>query len=164
MTVINALLHPHEFVEEFEALFSDKEKETVHDRREDDLTDLPDTSILFRRYMEAGKTINVYDWYGAFAQVLDTQRRKLAKQQSKTTRGRKGKGKGKAKAKAKNDVPDLLRDVAVDVMTEAEQEAWQREVHARFIRALHELDFMGFIKHTGRKADHVIRTVYDIPD
>lgn len=162
MTVINALLHPHEFVEEFEALFSGKEKGTDpdHRQREEDLTDLPDTSILFRRYMEAGKTINVYDWYGAFAQVLDAQRRKLAKQQSKPTRGRKGKGK----ARKKDAVPDLLRDVAIEKMSEAEQEAWQREVQARFIRALHELDFMGFIKHTGRKADHIIRTVYDIPD
>lgn len=34
-------------------------------------------------------------------------------------------------------------------------------VQARFMRALHELDYMGFVKHGGRKAEHVARTVFD---
>jgi len=42
-------------------------------------------------------------------------------------------------------------------------ENWRLEVQARFIRALHELDYVGFIKHTGRKRDHVLRTVLDAP-
>jgi len=49
-------------------------------------------------------------------------------------------------------------------MTEEEEERWKVEVQARFIRALHELDYLGFIKHTGRKADHVLRTLFDIDD
>ena len=38
-------------------------------------------------------------------------------------------------------------------------ERWKVEVFARFIRALHELDYLGFIKHTKRngKADHMLR-------
>ena len=49
-------------------------------------------------------------------------------------------------------------------MDEEEEEQWKNEVQARFMRALHELDYMGFVKHTGRKPDHVIRTIYDVPD
>ncbi|OCB89169.1 hypothetical protein A7U60_g3652 [Sanghuangporus baumii] len=44
------------------------------------------------------------------------------------------------------------------------RETWESEVHARFIRSIQELDLLGFIKHTGRKADHVQKTVYDLPD
>ena len=49
-------------------------------------------------------------------------------------------------------------------MTEEEEEKWKVEIQARFIRALHELDYLGFIKHTGRKADHVVRTVFEVDD
>ena len=130
---------------------------------------MPDTSILFRLYMEAGRMINVYDWYQAFAQMLDAQRREVARSGSPAdadgdakskNKSKKGKGKAKAKTKAKA----LTEAVALEDMAEEEREEWDKEVHARFICALHELDFMGFVKHTGRKADHVVRTVYDIPD
>ena len=47
---------------------------------------------------------------------------------------------------------------------EEAEEKWKLEVRARFIRALHELDYLGFIKHTRRKRDHVLRTVFDIVD
>jgi hypothetical protein len=38
------------------------------------LADLPDTSILYRRYLDAGKMINVYDWFESFKLVLDSRR------------------------------------------------------------------------------------------
>ena len=55
-------------------------------------------------------------------------------------------------------------DLQRDQYDEEEEERWKVEVQARFMRALHELDFMGFVRHTGRKPDHVIRTIYDVPD
>lgn len=33
-------------------------------------------------------------------------------------------------------------------------------VQARFARAVSELQFLGFVKHTGRKADHVARLTW----
>jgi origin recognition complex subunit 3 len=53
-----------------------------------------------------------------------------------------------------------------DLETEETLERWKIEVNARFIRALHELDYLGFIKHTKRKgkADHVLRTLFDVAD
>ena len=70
------------------------------------------------------------------------------------------KGKGRA-TPATTDGEDEEDDGEVD---EEEEERWRVEVQARFVRALHELDYMGFVKHTGRKPDHVIRTIYDVPD
>ena len=112
--------------------------------------ELPDTSILFRGYLEAGRMINVFDWYQSFAGVLETQRQKgLDAKQVGTSpsdgvqvheRGQNGDGE------------------------EDEDEKWGMEVQARFIRGIHELDFMGFLKHTGRKPDHVTRTVFDVSE
>lgn len=154
MTIVNALLRPFEVVTAYEELSSnaagdDDDVERQASPHVPELWELPDTSILFRRYMDAGRMINVYDWYESFAVALDDQKREHVQQQAKG--GRKGRGRHKGKTKQKE-------------LSAEEEEEWQTEVHARFIRALHELDFMGFIKHTGRKADHVMRTIYDIPD
>lgn len=108
--------------------------------------ELPDTSILFRRYLDSGKMINVYDWFESFQLVLETQRKK-----SKKAPSGKARGKGKGKRQAVED-------------NEEAEEKWRIEVQARFVRALQELDYLGFIKHTGRKADHVLRTVFDVGD
>jgi len=45
-----------------------------------------------------------------------------------------------------------------------DEEEWKMHVQARFVRALHTLDFVGLVKHTGRKAEHVMRTVYDVAE
>ncbi|KAJ7253388.1 hypothetical protein B0H12DRAFT_1071502 [Mycena haematopus] len=108
---------------------------------EESLEDLPDTSILFKGYVKAGKMINIYDWFDHFRTVLEGQRARAAK----------GKGKGK---KTVNDEG-------------MEDDRWQLSVQARFMRALHELDYLGLIKHTGRggggrKGEYVLRTVLGV--
>lgn len=123
------------------------------------LLELPDTSILFRRYMEAGKMINVYDLFESFASVLDSQKEHFGKEEAQNVlqTPKQTNRKGKQRATAEEELAD-------EVLSEDEEERWHLEVHARFIRALHELDYMGFVKHTGRKADHILRTIYDIMD
>jgi hypothetical protein len=37
-----------------------------------------------------------------------------------------------------------------------------RELQARFVRSMHELDLLGLLKQTGRKKDHVIRSIVDL--
>lgn len=118
--------------------------------------ELSDTSILFKGYLEAGRTINAFDWYQSFAAVLETQRQKWLE------------------IGDQRQVDDTPSDGAVrqsnngDVVGEDGEEVgdekWGMEVQARFIRGVQELDFMGFLKHTGRKPDHVTRTVFDVSE
>ncbi|KAK7024009.1 origin recognition complex subunit 3-like protein [Favolaschia claudopus] len=126
---------------------------------EDILEDLPDTSILFKGYLKAGKMINVYDWFDHFRTVLESQRARVIRTSSLT------KGKGKAKAKGKGKAKKVDDDVDMDGGDS--EEKWKLSVQARFIRALHELDYLGFIKHTsrgggGRKGEFVLKTVLGI--
>lgn len=109
--------------------------------------ELADTSILFRGYLEAGRVINVFDWYQSFAAVLETQRQKGLE-----ARDQKQAGDSPSDGAGHEDGEEV------------EDEKWGMEVHARFIRGVHELDFMGFLRHTGRKPDHVARTVFDVSE
>ena len=94
--------------------------------------------------------VNVFDWFESFAVVLESQRKHLK-------RGSGGREDGDM------DV-DMGGGAEDDGDMDEEEERWKVEVQARFMRALHELDLMGFVRHTGRKPDHVIRTIYDVPD
>ncbi|EED85273.1 predicted protein [Postia placenta Mad-698-R] len=79
-----------------------------------------------------------------------------------------GKGKGRARAHIPMEVDEADEDAGRSEEEESElgededeeaAEAWRIEVRVRFIRALHELDYLGVVKPTGRKADHVVRTL-----
>ncbi|KAF9451117.1 hypothetical protein P691DRAFT_787904 [Macrolepiota fuliginosa MF-IS2] len=142
------------------------------------LHNFPDTSILFRRYLDSGKLINIYDWYESFRAVLDVQREereRVRRLRAKGKRKEKGKEKGrrsrtasptkKGKGKQKAVVDEeIIEGREEDGAGELDDEAWQREVQARFVRALHELDYLGFVKHTGRRVEHVARVVFDVRD
>jgi len=130
-TVVSALLQPHTFLP--------TSRDTPTTQRLP-IWKLPDASILFRRYLEAGRMINVYDWYESFSQVIESQRSHLARSGSDDGRG------------------------GGDDHVYEEDEEWKMHVQARFICALHTLDFLGLVKHTGRKAEHVMRTVYDVAE
>ena len=95
----------------------------------DDKPEIPplDTTLLFDRYLEAGRTINVYDWYDSFAAGIESEKPKIKRNQDK----------------------------------DEEDKKWGHEVQARFLRSMHELDLMGFLAGSSRKADHVLRTSFD---
>lgn len=123
---------------------------------EDD--NLPDTSILFKGYLESGKMINVYDWFESFAVVLEARKRRLV--ENCIPDGTRGDPETPSRKKGKQkQVEEEVADEEAE-----EDEEWYTEVQARFIRALQELDYLGFIKHTGRKVDHVMRTIFDSPE
>ncbi|KIY70248.1 hypothetical protein CYLTODRAFT_488285 [Cylindrobasidium torrendii FP15055 ss-10] len=205
-TIVGALLRPTEFTKPIRSLDDEDGDDAIDDPP---VTELADTSILFQRYLESGRMVNVYDWYTAFKDVLDVQRdmreepslarpgspskrinaaappgtpsrrnppgtpsRKNAvpatpsrKEPPASPSKTKGKGKGK-----EVDVPTIVEESVKPVKSTKKrrdkkaEEKWQLECHARFIRGLHELDYVGFVKHTGRKADHVFRTVFEIGD
>jgi len=120
--------------------------------------EVPDTSILFRGYLEAGKMINVFDWYQSFAAVLETRRQMGFGTEDQKQAGDPPSDPAPGRGQSDHD------GVTQGDGEEDEDERWGMEVQARFIRGVHELDFMGFLKHTGRKPDHVARTVFDVSE
>ncbi|KAI6130863.1 origin recognition complex subunit 3 N-terminus-domain-containing protein [Pisolithus thermaeus] len=176
-SILAGLLHPQEFSASVAANGrSTHNTEDDGEDEDDSLLHMPDTSILFQRYLESGKMINVYDWFESFAVVLEEQKRHHQRTQSRNLPERNGRpstprtprtprtptrhsrgGKGRQwKEQDSDDPPEQQAE-------EETEENWRLEVQARFIRALHELDYVGFIRHTGRRADHVMRTVFDTP-
>ncbi|KAG8912974.1 Ribosome biogenesis protein brx1 [Tulasnella sp. 408] len=109
----------------------------------------PDMSIAFSRYLNSGKLVNIYDWYETFAVGLEGEKELAAKGQ---TNGKAAKGGGKKKGGKVEDEEE-----------EDEEEA-TKKLEARFLRCFHEFDHLGLLRHSGRKVDHVMRTVYEIPD
>lgn len=83
--------------------------------------------------------INMYDWFSAFGMILE---RGL---ESATPNVKKP-----SKKKGRQQEPDFERQGGLD----------QKEVQARFISGVAELQFMGFIKPTNRKTDHVQRLTW----
>lgn len=140
-SIFSGLLHPQDY-----DMVVPMNDNIVDD--EESLWQMPDTSILFQRYLESGRMINVFDWFESFMIALEAQKqhdRAAPEALTRTPARRKGK----------------QRQMEED--GEEQLEKWRLEAQARFIRSLHELDYVGLIKHTGRKADHVMRTVFDIP-
>lgn len=157
-SIISGLLHP------FDYIIDPSSGQTAARKEQAELWELPDTSILFMRYLDSGKMINVYDWYESFGQVVDSQRMQMRKPKEKTPKKRQATASPRKKGKQRQ-LEKLDEEDGEEVEEDEEaEEKWKLEVQARFMRALHELDYLGFIKHTGRKADHVLRTVFDIVD
>jgi origin recognition complex subunit 3 len=119
---------------------------------------LPDTSVLLHRYMDAPRLVNVYDWFETWAAVVERGREE---EREGDRDGGTEREKGDASGRGRGNIGG--REEAGEDREE-DEEVWQTELQARFIRALHELDYMGFVKHTGRKRDCIIRTVYDVLD
>ncbi|KAG8808846.1 hypothetical protein FRC17_003747, partial [Serendipita sp. 399] len=95
----------------------------------------PDISILFSRYANAGKTINVYDWFESFSQGLEAGRASRTKEN--------GHGKGKKRGGKGGDDKDGEGEEGGD-------ESWKREDYARFMWSLHEMDMLGLLRWSGR--------------
>lgn len=104
--------------------------------------------------MESGRLINVYDWFQSFAVALEEEERLTGDNVST--------GERQDSMDAGPSSPSKRRRRGVT--SQEEREKRTREMQARFMRAVHELDYLGFIKPTGRKRDHVMKTVFDIPD
>ena len=113
--------------------------------------------------------INVYDWFESFQTILETQRKELLSRTRSTNDDNDNNKKQKKRTRTPSPrKPKVKQQLQQEPAAETEEslERWKVEVNARFIRALHELDYLGFIKHTKRKgkADHVLRTLFDVAD
>jgi origin recognition complex subunit 3 len=110
--------------------------------------------------------INVYDWFESFQTILETQRMEFLSRTRSTNDDSKRQKKRTRTPSPRKRGNKMKQQQQPTAETEESLERWKVEVNARFIRALHELDYLGFIKHTKRKgkADHVLRTLFDVAD
>ncbi|OAQ35888.1 hypothetical protein K457DRAFT_13122 [Linnemannia elongata AG-77] len=106
-----------------------------------------DTCILYKLYVECGRMINMYDWFTAFGMILERGEQSTGVEEppAKKRAGAKGSRVG-SKARTKENANTNKLD--------------QKDVQARFISGVAELQFMGFIKSTTRKTDHVMRLTW----
>lgn len=95
--------------------------------------DVPDICRVFALYKDTGKFINLADWFDAFVQTVEGDSGK-----SRTPQ------RGRPKAAAAAD-PALS------------------SLQLRFSLAINELAHMGLLGPTGRKVEHLSRTVWDLP-
>ncbi|KAF8581228.1 hypothetical protein K439DRAFT_249830 [Ramaria rubella] len=133
LNIVTSLLEPQDYL----GLPSSTE-------RVRELATFPDACIVFRRYAESGKLINVYDWYESFSLALEDYKENEMNEtmDNQTPTKRKEKRQKKTLIEGKN-----LKS---------------SELQARFLRSMHELEFVGFLGRTGRKADHVVKTLLDL--
>ncbi|KLO06741.1 hypothetical protein SCHPADRAFT_882487 [Schizopora paradoxa] len=152
VNVIGALLNPGRYLEHTSS--EDHEKQS-----------LPDTSLLFQRYLESGRMLNVHDWYESFAGALEADRSARGSDKpSKETPSRRGRALETTPRRRKGRGRGASPDDPEGSDEEMDDDAWKMEMHVRFLRGVQELDFMGFLKHTKRKAEHVLKTVYEPPE
>ena len=95
----------------------------------------PDLCVAQKLLQEAGKVVNLHDWFSTFE--VSQPERSSAASRTKT--------KGKRKATAAE-----LEDAAQK----------ERRVQARFVGVVSDLGFLGVIGPTKRKAEHVARVVW----
>uniref|UniRef100_A0AAR2KEY1 Origin recognition complex subunit 3 n=1 Tax=Pygocentrus nattereri TaxID=42514 RepID=A0AAR2KEY1_PYGNA len=90
----------------------------------------PDICIVYKLHLECGRLINLYDWLEAYATVVSA---------------------------AEGKDPDAEDYGKVD---ELKQEVDIIHTFARFIQSVSELEFLGFVKSTKQKTDHVARLTW----
>lgn len=140
-SIVSALARPQAYLQCTCCTDAHVNADIDDDEQKGSLRTLPDESVAFLRYLNSGKMVNIYDWFETFAMGLENE-----DEDASTSPTKQGKGKRKA-------------DDA-----EEEEEQRRQQLQARFLRCFHEFDMLGLLKQTGRKPDHVMRTVYDLED
>jgi len=148
--LVRALAYTHSIAEQYSpnALKTNpktrNEEQAIFDSSS--LCELPDAAVLFRRYLDSGRVINAYDWFESFRQAMTSER--------EIQRSKNG---------SSNGIEVVEQDSSSDGDGDRDEAKWQKEIQARFLRGLHELDWNGLLRPTTRKRDHVARTLFDPP-
>lgn len=91
-----------------------------------------DTNIAYRLHLEHGKMINLADWAVQFRDVV----------------------------LGKHGLDDENQGEEEEDGTREEKERVAKEIHARFVRSASELQYLGLIKGTNRRKDHVMKQAF----
>lgn len=123
------------------------------------MAQIPDTCALFQRSLEAGKLLNIADWFNAFTSIMHNENVKRATREPEPARVRRSASRGRRATSSVHVESDADAEGEVDEALEM-----QREHQARFLLSAHELEFLGLIQATGRRKEHVLRTVFETGD
>jgi origin recognition complex subunit 3 len=123
------------------------------------MAQMPDTCALFQRSLEAGRLLNIADWFGAFVNIMQNESVPRASAQAELSQSSKGAGRTRRATSSVHVGSDVDAEGEVDEVLEV-----QREYQARFLQSIHELEFLGLIQATGRRKEHVMRTVFETGD
>lgn len=145
----------------------------VQDRRsESDLQQVPhppDICAAYRLYRDAGKLVNLCDWQGAFDAVIEVDASEETDEgvslASSPTRKRPAPiTNGHASPTKRRPRKRRRRVNASDEELDGEdldEEVSERiRLDARFLRAVGDMGFMGFVTATRRKPEHVNRMIW----
>lgn len=100
---------------------------------------IPDISLAYRLLSECGQFVNLASWYNAYQSM-------------------RGMASGLMGAATAGSVVDDAASAAA-LGTQAERITVRSA--AEFVNLVPELEFLGFLKHTKRRADHVVRLVFE---
>lgn len=114
-----------------------------------------DVAVAYRLYKETGKTINLGDWWTAFdAAAWDEEQTGEEGAGEEGAPNGKGKGKKRRRGGSEEGPEDGESEEGDD-----EEDAQVRK-QARFLRAIGDLGYVGFIQPTSRKPEHVLKSVF----
>ncbi|KZT56988.1 hypothetical protein CALCODRAFT_496633, partial [Calocera cornea HHB12733] len=151
-SITSTLLQPMTWLEPKLDLPDDEDKGAKAE--EVNLATYPDTSLLFLRSLEAGKKINLLDWFESFSMALENESEVLAKQaEASTPRKRR---RIKMNGKQTNGTHAVNGKSA-----EEDAENREQELQARFVRSVQELEYVGLLKHNTHRTDFAVRTVFE---
>ncbi|EJU05577.1 hypothetical protein DACRYDRAFT_13546 [Dacryopinax primogenitus] len=124
--------------------------------QEAELVTYPDASILFLRSLEAGKKINLLDWFESFSMAVEKEAEHFTKQEE-TPSPRK-------RRRAKVNGKQVNGPRASGKSAEEEAEEREQELQVRFVRSVQELEYVGILKHSARRTDFAVRTLFETVD
>lgn len=119
---------------------------------------------------EAGKLVNLADWFGAFevaledtekddeAMVIESNLRKKQRKEASTTRNGSSRS-GSQNQRVANGHQDGF-DGVEEEDSEDEETTRIRSHQARFLAAAADLAYLGYVQPTKRKVEHVARVVF----
>jgi Origin recognition complex winged helix C-terminal len=117
-------------------------------KRTSDALEMPDVCRAYQTYEDAGRLINLADWFNAFySSINDSEKEEISNNDARKRKRLDDEGQ--------NELESYKKDLA----------NWEKKdvVRLRFALAVHEMGKMGFLKRTRRKLEHVLKLVYDLP-
>ena len=128
-------------------------------------SDVNDTVLAFQVYRYASRKISIYEWYLGFRSIFYPDGKDPALHLSNSLLDKRRKGSSKKGRKRRlNRNSDVADDDADDIETELPEISAdeERAVKIRFVHAVNELRWMGFIEHNKHNIDSVNRLVFDV--